>query len=333
MARSGASAQGAALTSPLHARERLGALLDRGTWRGDVDSASGFWNKLSERSQSNLYFALVFLDRRRRDAFRDVYRFVRAADDVADSPGDPRQNIARLGEWREELAAIYGPDRDGSPHPYALRLRDAVRRYSLSREHFECLLDGLELDIRTRRLRDFAALRAYCEGVASPLARLCLQILGVHGPAEERYAHDVGIALQLANILRDIREDAERDHIYLPMDELEEAGVSEQDVLRGHASPGLARVCRSLASRAETLIVEARAGLPARARRRLLVPEIWADVYLDLLRQLARADFDVFNDPPYLRRRRKLAIALRRWAGEAARARVLRFFPERPGMW
>lgn len=333
MARLGAPAQGAALTSPLHARERLGALLDRGTWHSDGESTTGFWNKLSERSQSNLYFALVFLDRRRRNAFRDVYRFVRAADDVADSPGDPQRNIARLGEWREQLETIYGPEREGNPHPYALRLRDAVRQYGLSRKHFECLLDGLELDIRTRRWRDFAALRGYCEAVASSLARLCLQILGVHGPAEERYAHDIGIALQLANILRDIREDAARDHIYLPMDELEAAGVSEEEVLRGRTSPGFALVCRRLASRAETLIVDARAGLPSRARRRLLVPEIWADVYLDLLRQLDRADFDVFNDPPYLRRRRKLAIALRRWAGDAARARVLRFFPERPGMW
>jgi len=317
----------------LNTRARIGALLDRDRWRDDTESASGFWNKLSERSHSNLYFALVFLDRRRRNAFRDVYRFVRAADDVADSPGDPSANIARLAAWREELAAIYEAGPAVDRHPYARRLRNAVRQYGLSRRHFESLLDGLELDVGTRRWRDYTALRGYCEAVASSLAKLCLQILGVSGAAEEHYAHDVGIALQLANILRDIREDAQRDHIYLPLDELEAEGVSEQDVLSGRASAGLSRVCRRLAERAEALIADARSGLPPESRRQLLVPEIWADVYLDLLRQLDEADFDVFNDPPYLRRRRKLAIALRRWAGDAARARLPRFFPERPGMW
>ena len=326
MARRRALAEDPTLTSQPTKRRELSRARD-------PEAGEGFWNKLSERSHSNLYFALVFLDRRRRNAFRDVYRFVRAADDVADSPGDPHANLEHLMAWRRELGAIYQPEQAGDVHPHARRLQNAVRRYSLSRRHFEDLLDGLELDIRTLRWPDYPALRGYCEAVASPLAKLCLEILEVSGPAEERYAHDVGIALQLANILRDIPEDAVRNHIYLPQDELAAAGVREEEVLRGHMPPGLSQVCHRLAERAESLIARARQRLSPRARRRLLVPEIWADVYLDLLRQLRRASFDVFDDPPYLHRRRKLAIAVHRWASHAVWTRVPRFFPERPGLW
>jgi phytoene synthase len=328
--------------------ERLATLLGRDNRPGGHEASIGFWNKLSERSHSNLYFALIFLDRRRRNAFRDVYRFVRAADDVADAPGDPEENIARLAAWRRQLDTIYEPlsapgrrgdrrqflpDTDASAHPYALRLRRAVAEYGLSRRHFETLLDGLEMDVRTPRWPDYAALRAYCEAVASSLAHLCLQILGASGAAEDRYAHDVGIALQLANILRDVREDAARNHIYLPQDELRAAGVAEEDVLAGRASPGLSAVCRGLARRAEGLIASARQGLTPRCRRRLLVPEIWADVYLDLLAELDGVDYDVFENPPYLRRRRKLAIALRRWASDVSPGWAARFFPRRLGLW
>ena len=207
-----------------------------------------------------------------------------------------------------------------------------VEDYQLSRDHFETLLDGLENDIRTKRIANYEQLVAYCEAVASPLAYLSLQILGVHGTAEERYARDVGIALQLGNILRDIAIDAARDHIYLPRDQLERAGVDDRDIIAGRMSPALAGVCRNLAEQAELLIVGARRQLPARARRQLLVPEIWADVYLDLLVSLARVDFDVFAQPPYQQRRRKLALALRRWSRELAPEWATRYFSEPPSL-
>jgi phytoene synthase len=153
---------------------------------------------------------------------------------------------------------------------------------------------------------------------------LCLQILGVSGePRAIRYARDVGVALQLANILRDVREDADFGRIYLPRDELATAGVSDDDVRAGRPSPGLRTVCRRQADRARALIADARRGLPPELARPLLVPEIWADVYLALLDRLEEVDFDVFGRPPYLRRRRKLALALRRWVGVSPRAQRL----------
>ncbi len=302
--------------------------------RPDGERRTDFWTKLSARSHSNLYFALIFLDRRRRDAFRDVYRFVRAADDVADRPGDAAARITELAAWRHQLQVIYAEPAGNAPratlHPYAIRLQRVVRRYQLPRHHFETLLDGLERDVTQRRVPSWAALHDYCEAVAASLAQLCLQILGVGGEAEARYARDVGIALQLANILRDIEEDSWRDHIYLPQDELRAAGVSEDDVLCGRMSPGLSRVCAQLAERAARLIADARRDLSPTSRRRLLVPEIWADVYLDLLASLERADFDVFTRPPYQHRRRKLALAVRRWAADRAPSWLAQRLPEPP---
>jgi phytoene synthase len=269
------------------------------------------WQKLATRSQSNLYFALVFLDRQQRTAIRDVYRFVRAADDAADAAGDPADNVRQLKEWRTELDALYGGH---AHHPYARRLAEAVHRYELPRRHFDVVLDALERDAQGARLASWAEVEAYCEAVAAPVAYLCLHILGATGLAAERYGRDVGVALQLANILRDIAEDADRGRIYLPGDELAAHGVPAEDVLRKRMSPGLAEVCAHLADRARALIASARAQLDAATRRKLLVPEIWADVYLALLDELEQAGFDVFRGHPYLHRRRKLVLALRRWA-------------------
>jgi squalene synthase HpnD len=281
----------------------------------EVNRQVSLWQKLATRSQSNLYFALVFLDRQQRNAIRDVYRFVRAADDAADASGDPASNLRQLHEWRTELDALYG---GRAHHPYARRLAEAVHRYELPRRYFDVVLDALERDVQTARLASWAEVEAYCEAVAAPLAYLCLRILGATGEAAQRYGRNVGIALQLANILRDIAEDADRGRIYLPGDELDAAGVAPEDILGKRMSPGLGQVCAHLAGRARALIASARAQLDAATRRKLLVPEIWADVYLALLDELEHAGFDVFRGHPYLHRRRKLVLALRRWAGARA---------------
>lgn len=285
-----------------------------------------FWQKLATRSQSNLYFALLFLPGDRRDAFRDVYRFLRAADDVADSGLHPAEARRRLAAWRRELAAVY----DGrATDPIALRLAQAVRRYDLSRAHFETILDALEEDVAPRRFASREELERWCERMSSTLAYLCLQILGVAPtPGALGYAREMGIALQLANIVRDVDEDATRGHVYLPVDELAAEGLAPEDVLARRYGPGFAAACRRLAARSRALVGSARARLTPAERRPLLVPEIWADVYLALLDELEAMRFDVFARRPYLRRRRKLRIALgtvlASWTGRAFPVRLTR---------
>jgi 15-cis-phytoene synthase len=284
----------------------------QGARRVTLSVTLSFWRKLRARSRSNLYFALLFLDRDRREAFRDVYRFARAADDVADGSATPDEALAQLAQWRRELRAIY---EGRATHPDALRLARVVDRYDLPREHFEVMLAALEHDARGPRVIETRAeLLAYCEAVAASLAALCLRILGASGPAAERYARDVGVALQLVNILRDVREDARAGRVYLPRRELEAAGASPDALLRGQMSPGVADVCRDLAARARRLIAGARAELDRDLRRDLAVPEIWADVYLAQLRELERNEFDASGRRSRLRRHHKLALALRRYA-------------------
>ena len=265
------------------------------------------WRRLNARSQSNLYFALAFLPAARREAFRDVYRFLRAADDVADSALPPAEIHRHLDEWRGELDAVYG---GRAQHPISLRLAAAVQRFSLTRAHFETILDALAEDVGSaRRFASYPALERWCAAVSATLGYLCLEILEVHGEAARAYAREVGVALQLANIVRDVAEDASRGRIYLPQDELAASGCSETDVLACRYSPAFAAVAEQMAGRIRAMVAKARSRLHSSERRALLVPEIWADVYLALLVKLEQRHFDVFSERPYLRRRHKLVIA------------------------
>ncbi|MBI4511229.1 MAG: squalene/phytoene synthase family protein [Deltaproteobacteria bacterium] len=283
-----------------------------------------FWHKLAKRSQSNLYFALMFLPAERREAFRDVYRFLRAADDEADAGYPPEEAHVRLCAWRRELAAVYAGQ---ASHPIAARLVTAVRRFRLTRAHFETILDALEQDIEPRRFPSYPELERWCAQVSGTLGELCLEILDVRSAGATAYAKDMGVALQLANIVRDVAEDATRGRVYLPCDELAREGVAEEDILARRYSPAFARVAASQAERVRLLVERARGRLTEDERRRLLVPEIWADVYLALLLELEHAGFDVMDHRPYLKRRKKLAIAVTRWWKESRSGKVL--FPAR----
>jgi phytoene synthase len=268
------------------------------------------------------------LDRERRDAFRDVYRFARRADDLADGPGEPAAIAAQLAGMREELDAIYsGQAREAE----ARRLARTVRCYQLERGHFDRLLDTLLAEVGGRTVADWPALEAYCDAVAGSLARLSLQILGAEGPAAIRYAGDVAIAMQLANILRDLREDTLRGRSYLPEDELAEAGLDRARVIaelhRGRMSPALASVCRRQGLRAREFLERGRRALPAAQRRPLVLAEIWADVYTALLDQLEAQGYDVFAHRPYLPRRRKLVLLARRYGQSMATRSPPRIFP------
>jgi phytoene synthase len=273
-------------------------------------TAAQFWQKLAKRSQSNLYFALAFTSHERREAFRDVYRFLRAADDVADSGMPLPEILTALAAWRRELDAVYAGH---ATEPVARRLARAVARYRLPRACFDTILDALADDATGRGFADQAALEAWCEAMSSSLGYLCLAILDVHGPGPTAYARDLGVALQLANIVRDVAEDARRGRVYLPLEELRAAGATAEDVLALRFTPGFRRAAAAQAARIRGLVARARARLERPDRRKLLVPEIWADVYLALLRELERKRFDVFTAHPYLSRRKKLAIACVRW--------------------
>ena len=243
--------------------------------------------KLRTRSRSNLYFALAFLPARKREAFRHVYRFLREADDVSDGGLPPEEARRRLQGFRDRIDRVLA-----APE---------VAGLALERAHVATILDGLDEDADpARRFATPAELERWCEAVSGTLGLLCLAILDAREAAA--YGRDVGVALQLANIVRDLAVDAQNGRNYLP-------GAPDTSGW----SPAVERAARELADRARALVARARAGLDPALRRRLLVPEIWADVYLALLDELEAARFDVWGERPYLSRRRKLRLALGRF--------------------
>jgi 15-cis-phytoene synthase len=263
---------------------------------------------LTRRSGSNFYYSFLFLPRRKREAMYALYAFCRTVDDAVDqgggSPGEQRRVLA---EWRSELRRAYA----GRPtQPIAVRLADVVRAFPIPREHLEAILDGVEMDIDKRRYQSFEELYEYCYRVAAAVGLACIEIFGYSDPRARDYAVNLGIALQLTNIMRDLRADAERGRIYLPLDELRRFQYSEEELLRGRYTQAYLELMRFQADRTHAYYRAARAALPRVDRRRLVAAEIMGCIYHALLRTIEGRRFRVFDRRIRLSAARKLALAV-----------------------
>jgi phytoene synthase len=219
------------------------------------------------------------------------------------SPGDQRRVLA---EWRAELRRAYL----GRPtQPIAVRLAEVIRDFPIPREHLEAILDGVEMDIDKRRYATFEELYEYCYRVAAAVGLASIEIFGYSDLRARDYAVNLGIALQLTNILRDLRTDAERGRIYLPLDELRRFGYSEDDLLRGRYTQAYFELMRFQADRTHAYYRAARAALPRADRRRLAAAEIMGVIYRALLRAIEARRFRVFERRIRLSTPRRLALA------------------------
>jgi phytoene synthase len=274
--------------------------------------AADFCRKLTERSRSNFYYAFLFLPKERREALEAVYAYCRLVDDVVDEEASVEYKREGIARWRDELNAVYG----GGPstHPVTERLRTAVSRFAIRREDMEAVIDGCAMDVEKSRYATWEELRVYCYRVASAVGLMCIEIFGYESTAAREYAINLGIALQLTNILRDVQEDARRGRIYLPAEDLAGFGVSETDLVSGRRTPGFVRMMRHQADRARSHYLRARSAISRDERRRLVIAEIMGDIYYQLLLHIEANDFDVFRHRATVRRRRKMAIALGKFA-------------------
>jgi phytoene synthase len=262
---------------------------------------------LTRRSGSNFYYAFLFLPRRKREAMYALYAFCRTVDDAVDqgggSPGDQRRVLA---EWRAELRRAY----QGRPtQPIAVRLAEVIRDFPIPREHLEAILDGVEMDIDKRRYASFEELYEYCYRVAAAVGLASIEIFGYSDLRARDYAVNLGIALQLTNIMRDLKTDAERGRIYLPLDELRRFGYAEDDLIRGRYSQAYFELMRFQADRTHAYYRAARAALPRADRRRLAAAEIMGVIYRALLRAIEARRFRVFERRIRLSTSRRLALA------------------------
>jgi len=275
---------------------------------------------ITRNSASNLALAFVLLPRPKRDAMSALYAFCREVDDVADDESVPlAERRAQLAAWRADLRRACGTE---VPMLAVNReLQPVIRQYRLPFEHFDALLKGVEMDLDVNRYQDYKELELYCYRVASVVGLLSIEVFGYQDPACRDYAVSLGKALQLTNILRDVRADAQRGRVYLPLAELERFQVSPEQILRLEYSEKFAACAGSVAARARHFYRLARETLPMSDRRSMVAAELMGSVYWRLLRKLERRRFDVFGPTPTrLNKSQKILLILRTWLRVASGA-------------
>ena len=262
------------------------------------------------RSGSSFYYSFLFLPRERREAITALYAFCREVDDIADECRDPLLAETKLAWWRDELGRTFA----GQPtHPVSQALLPAIQAHDLAPEHFAEIIDGMEMDLQRVRYADFKTLQLYCYRVAAVVGQLSAAIFGYQARNTLKYAHDLGLAFQLTNIIRDVGEDARRNRIYLPQDEMARFGVSEHDLINGQRSAGFIALMQHQVHRAQMFYQQALGELPDSDRRNQRPGLVMAAIYQTLLREIERDDFQVLDRRISLTPIRKLWIAGKTW--------------------
>ena len=211
------------------------------------------------RSGSSFYYSFLFLEANQRRAITALYAFCREVDDIVDTDGEPAIAAVKLNWWRDEIARLFAGN---AQHPVTRALNPVIKEFDLPLEQFLEIIDGMEMDLEQHRYASFKDLALYCYRVASVVGLLAAEIFGYRDRRTLKYAHDLGIAFQLTNIVRDVYEDAQRNRIYLPLDELHQFGVTEQDILHKNETPACHKLMGFQSERAKRYYDQALAQLP-----------------------------------------------------------------------
>jgi phytoene synthase len=269
-----------------------------------------FVSRLTRKSRSNFFYAFLCLPRPQREALYAVYAFCRIVDDAVDVGQDRAAKRKELERWRAEIAQVF----DGSPaHPAAQRLQEAVKLFPIPREALNEIIAGVEMDLDRSSYQTFDELYPYCYRVASAVGLCCIEIFGYSDVRAREYAVNLGVALQLTNIMRDVQPDARAGRVYLPQEDLERFGVTAADLAAGRYTPEFLKLMEYEATRAHAYYERAWATLPRSDEHRLFAAEIMGRTYFALLETIERRRFQVFGARVSVPTPRKLGIALRCW--------------------
>ncbi|MBI4936901.1 MAG: presqualene diphosphate synthase HpnD [Nitrosomonadales bacterium] len=261
-------------------------------------------------SGSSFYYSFLFLPPDKRRAITALYAFCREVDDVVDECSDENLARATLAWWRNEVAAIY----EGKPqHPVTRALATAARQFNLPAEQLQEIIDGMEMDLQQRSYDDFKTLQLYCYRVASVVGLLAAEIFGYNDRRTLKYAHDLGLAFQLTNIIRDVGEDARRGRIYLPLDELQRFGVSPDDILNRRETGGFQKLMQFQIERAQYYYQQAFEQLPAADRKAQRAGLVMAAIYRATLDEIVASGCHVLKERISLTPLRKLWLAYKTW--------------------
>lgn len=265
--------------------------------------------QVTRESKTNFYYSFIFLPREKRNAIFDAYAFCRHVDDIVDE-ANGRDVTAELNEWRRGLDDCYA---GRATHPIYERLAPTVKRFNIPREPFHAIIDGCEMDLKHSRYETFADLERYCYNVASAVGLVCISIFGYRNPASVEYAINLGKALQLTNIMRDVANDGDRGRIYIPLDEMRKCGVSEESILRHEYNDPFRNLMQNQYERASHYYKAADITILERDRWSLFPAEVMGTIYHRLLEQMAASQFNVYESRPRLPDHKKAAISLRIW--------------------
>ena len=258
------------------------------------------------QSGSSFYYSFLFLEPARRRAITALYAFCREVDDTVDEATDSSVARIKLAWWRTEVSTMY----KGTPtHPVTQALQPHIGTYGLEEQHLQAIIDGMEMDLDQSRYLDYAGLKRYCWHVAGVVGILSASIFGYRNPQTLAYAEKLGLAFQLTNIIRDVGEDARKGRIYLPVNELQQFGVTAADLLNSRHSEKFEALMRFQTERAQKMYDEALALLPKEDRRAQRPGLMMAAIYRTLLDEIARDHFHVLNQRISLTPLRKLWLA------------------------
>jgi 15-cis-phytoene synthase len=258
------------------------------------------------QSGSSFYYSFLFLEPERRRAITALYALCRELDDTVDNATDESVARIKLAWWRTEIATMY----HGAPtHPVTQALQPHLDAYKLQEQHVQAIVDGMEMDLNQTRYLDFAGLKNYCWHVAGVVGILSASIFGVTNPSTLQYAEKLGLAFQLTNIIRDVGEDARKGRIYLPVNELQQFGVTAADILNARHSEKFEALMKFQADRARGYYTEAMALLPKEDRRAQRPGLMMSAIYHTLLDEIERNHFHVLTQRISLTPLRKLWLA------------------------
>jgi len=261
-------------------------------------------------SGSSFYYSFLFLPQERRRAITALYAFCREVDDVVDEVPDVGVARTKLAWWRTEVANLFA----GHPqHPVTKALAPFTKTHGIDAGRMNEIIDGMEMDLVYHRYPDFESLRLYCHRAAGVVGQLSASIFGYSNPATLEYAENLGIAFQLTNIIRDVGEDARRDRVYLPQDELARFGLTAEDILARKGGEPFVRLMEFQAARAQSYYDLAFSKLAAEDRASQRAGLIMAAIYRTLLDEISRDKFQVLEQRVALTPLRKLWIAWKTW--------------------
>ncbi|MBI3654179.1 MAG: presqualene diphosphate synthase HpnD [Acidobacteria bacterium] len=267
-------------------------------------------NRLRKAIGSNFYYSFLFLPASKRKAITNVYSFARILDDIVDNDLTGRDPQAELQYWRDEVELCYL----GQPSTaFGEELMMTIDEFDLPKQPLLDLIEGMEMDLQWSSYQTFSDLREYCYRAASAVGLICIEIFGYDSPRTREYAVNLGLALQLTNILRDLQEDAARGRVYIPLEDLERFGYSEQDLKANVYNAPFIDLMKYQYKRANYYFERAAAVLPEQDRAAMVAAEIMGGIYHELLEKIGDVQFDVFRNRVAVSKMQRLKIAVKIW--------------------